>query len=87
MADKQTSGLTAAAALDGTELVHVVQSANSRKATAANVALSASATTAQVQAGTASKNVTCRQASRFSHPADAYGRGNDQLGHEPRLQR
>jgi putative exporter of polyketide antibiotics len=58
MADKQTSGLTAAAALDGTELVHLVQSGNSRKDTAAHIALSASATAAQVRAGTASKNVT-----------------------------
>lgn len=35
MADKETSGLTAAAALDGTELTHIVQGGNSRKATTA----------------------------------------------------
>ena len=33
MTDKTTGDLTAASALDGTELVHVVQSGNSRKAT------------------------------------------------------
>jgi hypothetical protein len=33
MANKEVSELTAASALDGTELVHVVQSGNSRKAT------------------------------------------------------
>lgn len=39
MADKNlTSDITAASALDGTELVHVVQSGNSRKATAQAIA-------------------------------------------------
>jgi hypothetical protein len=33
MADKQISELTAAGTLDGTEIVHIVQSGNSRKVT------------------------------------------------------
>ena len=40
MTDKTTTSLTAASALDGTELVHVVQGGNSRKATVADVAAS-----------------------------------------------
>ena len=39
MANKTTAELTAASTLDGTELVHVVQSSNSRKATSSAVAL------------------------------------------------
>lgn len=38
MADKEIGALTAASALTGTELVHVVQSANSRKTTAQDIA-------------------------------------------------
>lgn len=38
MADKEIGDLTAAAALDGTELVHIVQSSNSRQTTAQAIA-------------------------------------------------
>lgn len=38
MADKEISGLTSAAALDGTELVHIVQSTNSRQSTTQDIA-------------------------------------------------
>jgi hypothetical protein len=38
VADKQTSALTAASALTGAELVHVVQGGNSRKSTAQDIA-------------------------------------------------
>lgn len=38
MADKEVSGLTAAATLDGTELVHLVQGGNSRQSTTGDVA-------------------------------------------------
>ncbi|RVA08573.1 hypothetical protein EN932_25420, partial [Mesorhizobium sp. M7A.F.Ca.US.002.01.1.1] len=38
MTDKQISDLTAAAALDGTELVHLTQGGNSRKSTVNAVA-------------------------------------------------
>jgi hypothetical protein len=38
MADKEKSALTAAAALDGTEIVDIIQTGNSRKTTAAAIA-------------------------------------------------
>lgn len=57
MADKQTGALTAGAALDGTEQVHVVQGGNSRRSTTAAIALSAAASTAQVRSGAANKLV------------------------------
>lgn len=52
MADKQISDLTAASALDGTELVHIVQGGNSRKATvsAMNLFKGFRATTSTTQA-------------------------------------
>jgi hypothetical protein len=48
MTDKTTGDLDAAAALDGTELVHVVQGGNSRKATLAEVAGAASVVLADI---------------------------------------
>jgi hypothetical protein len=59
MADTKISGLTAAAALAGTEPVPIVQSAATVKATVADIAAvgNAKATTAQVRAGTAAKTV------------------------------
>ena len=54
MADKAINALTAAAALDGSELVHVVQSGNSRKATTGDIAGLAALTqsTTVAQSGT-----------------------------------
>jgi hypothetical protein len=54
MADKTTSALTAASTLDGTELVHVVQGGNSRKATTRALAQLAPA----IQSVTSSATVT-----------------------------
>ena len=52
MTDKTTTSLTAASALDGTELVPIVQGGNSRKATVADVAGAASVVLADIDLAT-----------------------------------
>lgn len=55
MADKAINELTAASTLDGTELVHVEQSSNSRKATVASISVSTKADAAAVRGKTADR--------------------------------
>jgi hypothetical protein len=52
MADKQVADLTAASALDGTEILHLVQGGNSRKATGAQVKTYSTSGSLPVSGGT-----------------------------------
>jgi len=67
MASKETSALTAAAALDGSELVAIVQGGNSRKATAAGISAGAAGlVTGTPGTGSATPTTPARGFSRAS---------------------
>ena len=65
MTSKKTDSLTAASALDGTELVHVVQSSNSRKTTTQDIA-DLGTSQDNMTDGTTNKNYTATEQTKLA---------------------